>query len=485
MRLPLGRLAPSLLALTLSCAAAFAASDNAPLAAPREQAVTITVDPSEKHQRIRGFGASGAWWPNYVADFPAADRDRLLRLLFTSAGADLSIYRYNLPAGEGADVTDRLRRTAQVEIAPGRYDFSRDWKAQRILREVRALGVEQFVLFSKSPPPRLLRNGKVSGGDNGGSNLLPTPEARADFARYLLDLTAHYTKEFDLPDVVLSPINEPQWHWGRDRRHQEGCFYTPDELAATVRALVEEKQKRGLSSVAIEASESGEWKNLNYDFASSLFEDSVITANVRTYAVHSYWSSPDDRRRFVEWFRARYPDKALAMTEYCQMEHGHDLSIESGLSMADVIHEDLVVAGVETWQWWLGVFTGGYKDALIYAHPRTRKIETTKRLWTLANYSRFVRPGATRVGAHTEGDLRVSAYLTPNSRGVALVIINHGDARLVRPVLPDASEGQVVGAWVTSAELDLARRAPDSSGHVTLPAKSITTVTFALTESQP
>jgi O-glycosyl hydrolase len=439
--------------------------------------VSVTVDPDEKFQRIRGFGASGAWWPNYVAEFPAEDRDRLLRLLFTSAGADLTIYRYNLPAGEGADVTDPLRRTAQVEIAPGKYDFSKDWKAQRILREVRALGVEQFVLFTKSPPPRLLRNGKVSGGDDGLSNLRADAEARADFARYLLDLTEHYTKEFDLPQVVLSPINEPQWRWGKDSRHQEGCFYTPDELAATVRALIEANQKRGLP-IQIEASESGEWKNQNYDFARALFDDPVISAGMRTYAVHSYWSSPEDRRRFVTWFRERYPDKALAMTEYCQMEHGHDLGIDSALRMADVMHEDLVVAGVETWQWWLCVFTGGYKDALIYAHPKTRKIEPTKRLWTMGNYSRFVRPGATRVAARTTGDLRVSAYLTPDERGVALVIINPGKARLIKPTLSDGA-GTVVGAWVTSADHDLARRSPDAQGRVELPAKSITTVTFA------
>lgn len=469
------RLAAGLLAASLpACLGAAAQS------AAKDEPLAVTVDLAERHQRIRGFGASGAWWPNYVAEFPAEDRDRLLRLLFTEAGADLSIYRYNLPAGEGKDVTDPLRRTAQVEIAPGKYDFSRDWKAQRILREVRALGVERFVLFSKSPPPRLLRNGKVSGGEDGGSNLRPEPEARADFARYLLDLTAYYTKEFDLPRVVLSPINEPQWRWGRDRRHQEGCFYTPEELAATVRALVEEKQRRGVA-VEIESSESGEWKNLNHDFARAMFDDPVIAADIRTYAVHSYWSSPEDRRKFVEWFRGRYPNKALAMTEYCQMEHGHDLGIDSGLRMADVMHEDLVVAGVETWQWWLCVFTGGYKDALIYAHPRTRKIEPTKRLWTMANYSRFVRPGATRVGASAEGgDLRVSAYLTPDERGVALVIINHGEARVVRPALAGGREARVAGAWVTSAKDDLARRAPDAAGRVTLPAQSITTVTISL-----
>jgi O-glycosyl hydrolase len=451
----------------LAHASTTAADDPPPL--------VVEVNPAQRFQQIRGFGASGAWWPNYVAEFPEKSRDRLLRLLFTDAGADMTIYRYNLPAGAGEDVTAPLRRTAAVETAPGVYDFEQDWKARRILREVRALGVEQFVLFAKSPPPRLLRNGMVSGGDHGLSNL--RPDAREEFANYLLDLTEHYTKEFDLPRVVLSPINEPQWHWGRDRRHQEGCYYTPEETAAMLRTLIEANLKRGLD-IEIEGPESGEWKNANYDLARTLFSDPVIRENLRTFAVHSYWSSPQDRRRFVAWFHQQYPDKALAMTEYCQMEHGHDLGIGGGLHMARVMHEDLVVANVETWQWWLCIFTGGYKDALIYAHPRTQRIEPTKRLWTMGNFSRFIRPGATRIAARSDGDLLVSAYLSKEEDQVAIVIINNGEVRNVQPSLPGGQLEQTQ-AWVTSAEHDLAKmetRLPV----LTIPAESITTLVVPL-----
>jgi O-glycosyl hydrolase len=438
--------------------------------------ITIAVNPTERFQRIRGFGASGAWWPNYVAEFPEEKRDKLLRLLFTDAGADMTIYRYNLPAGDGEDVTDPLRRTALVEIAPGEYDFDRDWKAQRILREVRALGVEQFVLFSKSPPPRLLINGKVSGGTNGLSNL--RPDARKDFAHYLLDLTEYYQEHFDLPHVVLSPINEPQWHWGRDRRHQEGCFYTADEMAATVRALIEANLARGLA-IEIEAPESGEWKNANYDFARALFSDPVINEHLRTYAVHSYWSSPEDRTKFVEWFREHHPDKALAMTEFCQMEHGHDLSIEGGLHMANVMHEDLVVAHVETWQWWLCIYIGGYKDALIYVHPETQKIEPTKRLWTMGHFSRFVRPGATRIAATADGDLRVSSFIDKDDRTVAVVIINNGESRTIRPILQD-NPATPTEAYVTTAEHDLAPLTFAAADRIEIPRLSITTLVLPL-----
>lgn len=435
-----------------------------------DEVTRMSIDPGRRFQQIEGFGASGAWWPNYVAEFPDAERAALLRWLFTDEGAHLSIYRHNLPAGDGPDVTDPLRRTVTVETAPGEYDFGRDWKARRILTEVRALGVRKFVLFSKSPPPRLLVNGMVSGGPDGGSNL--RPEAREDYARYLCDLVAFYQKEHGLPEVVLSPINEPQWHWGRDHRRQEGCHYSPAELAATLDALVREKRRRGLD-VAIQGPESGDWKSAR-PYAEAMFGNPRIREEVRTFAVHSYWSSPKDRRGFVDWFQRRHPGKALAMTEYCQMERGHGTGMDGALHMAGVMHEDLVVAWVESWQWWLGVFTGGYNDALIYAHPRSRKIEPTKRLWTMGNFSRFVRPGARRIAAEAPG-LRVSAYSAGTGTPTVVVVINTSDATTVRPVLVGRRVSSVV-AHVTSEQHDLARMPVPDISKISLPARSVTTL---------
>jgi O-glycosyl hydrolase len=444
-----------------------------------DSGLVLAIDPAQRFQIIEGFGASGAWWTNYVAEFPDDERAAMLRLLFTSAGADLSIYRCNLPAGDGDEIVMPFRKTAQVEVEPGQYDFSRDWKSRQILREVRALGVERFVLFAKSPPPRLLINGLVSGGPEGGSNL--RPEARKDFARYLLDVSASYAKEFELPHWQLSPINEPQWRWGKDWRSQEGCYYTPEELAATMRAFVEVARERGMQ-VELEGPESGEWKS-SYRYAEAMFADPVLAKELSSFAVHSYWSNRADKERFASWFRERYPDKRLAMTEYCQMEHGHDLSIEGGLHLANVMHHDLTLANVVSWQWWLAIASGGYKDGLIYAHPETRVMEPTRRLWVMGNFSRFVRPGSTRIAAEGGSDvLQVSAYLSPDQGSVAVVMINHGEEASVSPNLPGGAMEQAQ-AFVTSTDRDLAPLAVDSTGRLRLPARSVTTLVVPISQS--
>ncbi|MFL7793418.1 MAG: glycoside hydrolase family 30 beta sandwich domain-containing protein, partial [Anaerolineae bacterium] len=54
--------------------------------------------------------------------------------------------------------------------------------------------------------------------------------------------------------------------------------------------------------------------------------------------------------------------------------------------------------------------------------------EPSKRLWAFANYSRFIRPGATRIDANTgKSNLRVSAFRNTDG-SYAIVVLNLGYA---------------------------------------------------------
>lgn len=50
-------------------------------------------------QVINGIGASGAWWPNDVFNFPESVREQVAELLFGPSGAGLTSYRYNVGGG--------------------------------------------------------------------------------------------------------------------------------------------------------------------------------------------------------------------------------------------------------------------------------------------------------------------------------------------------------------------------------------------------
>ena len=78
--------------------------------APVAPAYAITIDLTVHHQRIEGFGASGAWWAQKLCAWHAPRRNEVARLLFSrSQGIGLSQYRYNIGGGTDETITDPWR----------------------------------------------------------------------------------------------------------------------------------------------------------------------------------------------------------------------------------------------------------------------------------------------------------------------------------------------------------------------------------------
>lgn len=58
--------------------------------------ITISETPS---QVMDGIGASGAWWPIDLYNYPENVRNEVADLLFSSDNLGLSSYRYNVGGG--------------------------------------------------------------------------------------------------------------------------------------------------------------------------------------------------------------------------------------------------------------------------------------------------------------------------------------------------------------------------------------------------
>jgi len=122
----------------------------------------VTIDP-QNAQTIQGFGASGAWWPYDVAHFAPAARERVGDLLFTAAGLDLSMYRYELGSG-GKGITDPARAPQSFVVKPGVYDWSHDAAGRIFLQQAHDRGVPVLIGFVVSPPQFWTTNGRACGG---------------------------------------------------------------------------------------------------------------------------------------------------------------------------------------------------------------------------------------------------------------------------------------------------------------------------------
>ncbi|MCP4645386.1 MAG: glycoside hydrolase family 30 protein [bacterium] len=461
----------------------------------------LTVDWRTEFQRIDNFGASDCWYIQYAGLWADESRNRLADLLFsTEVGAGLSSWRFNIGAGINRERIAAPSRTVETfETAPGEYDWTRQEGTRWFLGAAKARGVDQFVAFACSPPARMTRNGFTNCTKGLGSTNLKAG-MEDEFAKYLVDIVKHFRDNEDESQRVainwISPINEPQWDW--DGGIQEGCRAGNDDIKAVARALAAEIERQGLDanillieggildSMYLENRGMARKYGQTYgDYIDVLCGDPSINGGLgRTIACHSHWTGGPDRKLVMrrEKLRAKldeYPDWTYWQTEYCIMEGGRDLTMQSALRVAKVIHADLTIANASAWQWWLGFSPNNYKDGLIYSDwsdPGDPEIVfPSKILWIMGNYSRFVRPGSTRIalaGVDQVHGLAGSAYKSPDEESIALVLINTTESALtVKKIkISGLPKGARIEEWTPYVTSD--REGDDLKAYPALPANA-------------
>lgn len=500
-------LALSLSFLLLGSTVSNAKENN--LAVPNSgTAQEIDINVEKKYQEIDGFGASGAWALDPIgSEWSEENKNKVADLLFSQdKGIGLSLWRFNIGAGsELTDkeiITDRFRRTESFKTAEQEpYDWNKQAGQQWFLQAAKERGVEEFIAFVNSPPVWMTKNGHGQPDPSVGSTNLKE-ENIDEYAKFLADVLEHF-EQAQLPFNYISPINEPTWDW--NYAGQEGNRYNIEDMKQVIRALNNELKNRDIET-EIDAPEAVEYTSLLDDDIYSEFTGSdsqyssgnasgTYPGKYREYikeflgdpeisemignkiSAHAYWSdyfSGEDRliplRKSVRENIDRYNTNAkIWMSEYCILGghgHGRDLSIQTALDVARVIHYDMVETQASAWQWWLSVSPYDYKDGLIYTDYLNPGDEETiiesKLLWALGNYSRFVRPGAYRVdlqGANDKDGLMGSAYYHEEDTQLSIVLVNNSNE--TKPVnvnvddLPGNKGAIQFKPYVTSENYDL------------------------------
>jgi O-glycosyl hydrolase len=491
----------------------------------------ITIDASITYQTIDNFGASDAWSMDPIGKhWTEENKNRVADLLFSrEKGIGLTAWRFNI--GAGSAVTDRhiipnpWRRAEAFKMSEdGEYDWSKQSGQQWFLRAAKERGVETLIAFVNSPPVWMTKNGHAQPDPTVGSTNLK--EGYEDeFAVFLADVLEHFRDE-GLEFQYISPINEPTWDW--NNAWQEGNRYNNEDLRRVILALHQELKKRGLGAqisapdgVEITALLDNEYftkftkqavymggaNNLGTgkyrEYIKELLGDPEMKEAVgNKIASHSYWSDysrPGDDRLgelrdlLVANLRKYDPEAKYWVTEYCILGDygpGRDLGIDPALVVARTIHFDLTRANASAWQWWTAVSKEDYKDGLIYTNFNNVKDEqnilTSKILWTLGNYSKFIRPGAVRIGLtgldpDARSGLFGSAYVHDGEQTVTLVFVNDGKrSERVRVDLGGLTV-ETLEKHVTDASHDLEhvediRVHPEGALAVEIPPRSIVTL---------
>ncbi len=446
----------------------------------------LQVLADKEYQVFETFGGSGGWWAQDVGswtkagdDSGLAARERVAQLLFDPVeGIGLTSYRYNLGGGsadsQDEGIGDPWRRASALESEPGVYDWSRDEAAIWMLEEVVRQGATEVVIFSNSPPERFKLNGKAYDDDEKGGNF--PEEHYKGFANYALDVTEYFLSQ-NIPVKYISPANEPNWHWTGG---QEGMKFSQHELVDLYRVFVEEMDKRpAFAEIKLSGPENIFTDDTAKTYINAIIRAPEVTARMDHFATHTYGTSAEMKQSFGYWFKNAYPDYNYRMSEWTEMVNGRDTSMDSGLVMANAIHEDLSLLNVVAWQKWILVSQYDYRDGLIYVDVNRKTISQTKRLWVMGNYSRHIEKGDIRLGSHidTSTNVNVTTFRSPEQDRLVLVLVNNNEhSTLVRPELPTWAEDYQASFYVTSRSHNLEQLSLEQDASWHLPPDSVVTV---------
>ncbi len=438
---------------------------------------SIRIRLTDEKQTIHSFGASDCWSAKYIGNWADVQKkNRIADLLFSMdtastgnpKGIGLSLWRFNIGSGsyeQGAEsnIGDDWRREECFLAENGSYNWKKQQGQQWFLKAAKQRGVPYTLGFSLTPPAFMSQNGKTYNSSN-TPNLNIKPGMTNAYAGFMSTVAAHFKFNF------LSPINEPQWFWGRDRISQEGSQATNSEIAGLVKVLSTQLLSKSRETQLV-IGEAGQWDFLygnntdgRGDQISQFFSPSSANyigdrPNVkRVISGHSYFTTCPDTNminvRHQVAAKARQTDPRLEVwqTEFgilgniCNQYKGgpRNTGMDYGLYVAKVIHHDLSIANVTSWAWWLAISPYNYSDALVYINDLSGKINAagckndgqvleSKQLWAMGNYSRFIRPGMKRIGVVADGvadpvkaagSLMVSAYKEESTRKLVVVIVN-------------------------------------------------------------
>ena len=467
-----------------------------------------TVSPATA-QTMDGFGASGAWWPNDLINFPTSAQTQVADMLFSPSGIDLSSYRYNIGGG-GVGVTNPTRAVQTMLKSPGVYDWSADAAGMRFLRLAQGHGVPVLVGFVNSAPTEWTTNHKSCGG-----KLIAGDEGA--YTSYLAQIVQHLRATDGITLSAVSPMNEPDNSFGTCG--QEGMAVPVEQRGAVVRDLGKALAKHAPSTRVI----ADESSLATFQFLQEVpqwLSAPGTSKWVAALAHHTYDFPTDSQAAPVSDLASRF-GKPLWMTEICCYDgkgpgpvvgfgQQYDPTMTSGLWLADTIYQDVAVIGDAQFDWWTALSSqlgcdpvtdtscatslnnSGWNDGLLYYDPEYRSdgnhhIYTTKRYSVLGNFSRYVRPGAVR---HRVTGVPAGVDVLAFNKGAtwSVVVVNNaapGAAPVgLRIILPGSRTIRSTGAFQTSATKDLAaisrpRYRAGAGSVVRVPPQSVTTYTFA------
>jgi glucuronoarabinoxylan endo-1,4-beta-xylanase len=395
----------------------------------------VTVSLDKTHQKIQGFGINDNWGQQ----FSSSDAD----LLFNTSGTGIGL---------------TILRTGMSDGGA----FYNTFESSNISALKSRAGTDAKVIGSVwSPPANCKDNNNVNDGGHVKTSCYDSWSTTiANFA----GSNGFYAMSIgNEPDFASCGSADPC------NGNYPTTLFTANEMVAWVKAAGPKLQAKGVKVITPEASEwLHTWSNVSagpdvagkessdplkcgcfpdkntnscaaacgtgsgYDYGHYLAKDTTAWAAFDILGVHQY-----DSQVAMPWpadVNGGKPNKEVWQTEMSGVkwwpEQGPSSDIANGIAVAGWIHSALVDGEASAWlYWWYKAYNTDDNEGLLLKNGND-----TRRHWTYGNFSKFVRPGYTRVEvAGAPSGVLISAFKGADGT-VAIVAINKNASAVSVPI---------------------------------------------------
>ena len=360
-------------------------------------ASTVTVDVTDEHQVIRGFGGMvhNEW----------------------QGGGGLSEADAKIAFGTG-DGTIGLN-TLRIPVYANSSSFNKEVNAAKYAKKYAG---DDFILYATpwtSP--------------YAGANQHMSSSNYQKYVDHLNSFTA-YMKEQGVPLDAISISNEPDWCG-------EWACWSADEIYNFTKGYADQMRKNGTKVISTES--------FRYDknLYNKVLNDAAALKNWDILGAHFYASDRNTQDNFFQYSLADQKGVERWMTEHYTESQGsgnywrtitntgdqanqNKRDTVNAMDVAYEIHRGLVLGNFNQYTWWYIrrcyglIMEKDFGNKLQVPQNEIGKI--SKRGYVMSQFARFIRPGAVRVGATAkpEANLFASAYRSAGGDSVIVVLVN-------------------------------------------------------------
>jgi O-glycosyl hydrolase len=390
-------------------------------------AAVITIDGSLTYQVIEGFGANinhRSWNTNELP--------RVLDALIDQAGMTLFRVIFDKTDWEAANdngdpniIDWGYYGSTNVYASP---DFEKLWG---IMAYLNRKGITDGLMpnFQGTGPDWMMGNG----------TLLPDEQIEAEWAEMVASAFIYARNTQHLQFTLIAPNNE-QDNSSRD----QGVNMTLNQYIGALDKLAQILDANGLSDLRFVGPDLA---YTSTGWLSAMTSDPVIMAKLAHFGLHSYQDDADGSAGIYDLLQqSAYPDRTYWMTEFnvpcssCNGLQGEGDSWDYASSAARFLlcHLAYGASAALVWegydsQYYYYDFPGGWSYWGLFAVDNINavpRIYTPRKVfYTLAQFSRFIRPGARQIDLSPWATPpRAVAFYHPESGQLTLTGINPGSS---------------------------------------------------------